>query len=68
MRPPHALLHFTGPAAIYALIPDTLSWLYVGDLPEPMELALVLPSDELVVVDKRSSTVYKASLQGTLVS
>ena len=64
---PHALLHFTGSGVVYAFIPDTLFWLHVGDLPEPMESAVVLPSDELVMVDEESDTTYKASLQGTLV-
>ena len=66
---PHALLHFTdsGSTDIYAFIPDTLSWLHVGDLPEPMRSAIVLPSDELLVVDGKTGIVYKATpLQGKL--
>ena len=56
--------------AIYAFIPNTLSWLHVADLPEPMLSAssLALPSGDLVVVrndvSQFSLSVSKASLKG----
>ena len=65
--------HITGGSpsdAIHAFIPDTLSWLHVADLPEPMLSAssLVLPSGDLVVVknevSKSSISVLRASLKG----
>ena len=65
--------HITGDSpsdAIHAFIPDTLSWLHVADLPEPMHSAssLVLPSGDLVVVQngkwQPSISMFKASLKG----
>ena len=64
--------HITGGSpsdAIHAFIPDTLSWLHVADLPEPMQSAssLVLPSGDLVVVQEKSSesmSMFKTSLKG----
>ena len=63
--------HNTGPSdAIHAFIPDTLSWLHVADLPEPMQSAfsLVLPSGDLVTVknevSQQSKSIFKASLKG----
>ena len=55
-----------GLTSVYAFVPDTLPWLFVADLPVPMESAIALPSDELMVVDRKTGIVYKASLLGTL--